>query len=271
VEKHEPTVIRQVISESSSQKLNAILEQVVCDKNEGTGRNAYVAGYRIAGKTGTSEKVAQDAAGGEKEYIVSFIGYAPADDPQIAVLVLLDTPGNESGIYISGGQMAAPVVGKILADSLPAMGIAPTPDEEESALADRNVPDIRGMTLQEADKALREAGFACRTVGSGSRVTAQLPREGALVAQGTTVVLYAGETPETGTALVPGLTGLRYEEARDLLGSMGLFLCTENGLLSDGENVYIAAQNYAAGSEARCGTVIRVSLIHQNENSYGRY
>ena len=271
VERCEPTVIRQVISESTSQKLNAILEQVVCDKNEGTGRNAWVAGYRIAGKTGTSEKVAQDAAGGAKEYIVSFIGYAPADAPEIAVLVLLDTPGSESGIYISGGQMAAPVVGKIFADALPALGIVPEPSEEESALADRNVPNVRSLTLGEAEEKLREAGFACRTVGFGSRVTDQLPREGALVAQGTTVILYAGETPAESSTVVPGLTGLRYEEARDLLGSKGLFLCTENGLLSDGENVYIAAQNYAAGSEAKCGTVIRVSLIHQNESNYGRY
>lgn len=271
VESCEPTVLRQVISESTSQKLNAILEQVVCDKNEGTGRNAWVAGYRIAGKTGTSEKVAQDAAGGEKEYIVSFIGYAPADDPEIVVLVLLDTPGNESGIYISGGQMAAPVVGKIFADALPALGIAAEPGEEENALADRNVPNLRALSLGEAEKTLREAGFACRTVGSGSRVTDQLPREGALVAQGTTVILYAGETPEESRTAVPGLTGLRYEEARDLLGSMGLFLCTENGLLSDGEDVYIAAQNLAAGSEVKRGTVIRVSLVHQNESNYGRY
>jgi len=271
VEQYEPAVIRQVISESTSRKLNAILEQVVCDRNEGTGRNAWVAGYRIAGKTGTSEKVAQDAAGGEKEYIVSFIGYAPADKPEIAVLVLLDTPGNESGIYISGGQMAAPVVGKIFADALPALGIPAEPGDEESALADRNVPNLRSLSLEEAEKKLREEGFACRTVGFGSRVTDQLPREGALVARGTTVVLYAGETAAQSSVAVPGLTGLRYEEARDLLGSLGLFLCTENGLLSDGEDVYVAAQNYPAGSKAKCGTVIRVSLVQQNESNYGRY
>ncbi|MBE6969818.1 MAG: PASTA domain-containing protein [Ruminococcaceae bacterium] len=271
VETYEPTVLRQVISESTSRKLNAILEQVVCDKNEGTGRNAWVAGYRIAGKTGTSEKVAQDVAGGEKEYIVSFIGYAPAESPEIAVLVLLDTPGSESGIYISGGQMAAPVVGKIFADTLPTLGIAPKLDEEESALADRNVPNVQNLALGEAEQVLREAGFVCRTVGSGSRVTDQLPREGALVAQGSTVILYAGEAAAESSTAVPELTGLRYEEARDLLGSLGLFLCTENGLLSDGEDVYVAAQNYAAGSEAKRGTVIRVSLIHQNESNYGRY
>ena len=266
-----PAVIRQVISESTSRKLNSILEQVVCDKNEGTGRNAYVAGYRIGGKTGTSEKVAQDAAGGEKEYIVSFVGFAPADAPEIVVLVLLDTPGKESGIYISGGQMAAPVVGKILADALPALGLPAEMNENESALSDRNVPGLLGLGLEEAEKTLREAGFSCRTQGSGSRVTAQLPHEGALVAQGSTVILYAGESPVESSSLVPELTGLRYEEARDLLGSRGLFLCTDNGLLSDGENVYIAGQNHAAGSGVKRGTVIRVSLIHQNESNYGRY
>lgn len=104
-------MLRQVISEKTSAQVNAVLEQVVCDTKQGTGKNAYVAGYHIAGKTGTSEKVAQDAGGGKKEYIVSFIGYAPADDPQVVCLVLMDTPSNESGYYISGGQMAAPSSG----------------------------------------------------------------------------------------------------------------------------------------------------------------
>ena len=97
-----PTVVRQVISEQTSATVRGILERVVGDPMDGTGRNAAVAGYRIGGKTGTSEKVSLEARTGEKEYIVSFIGFAPADDPRIAVLIFLDTPSNESGIYISG-------------------------------------------------------------------------------------------------------------------------------------------------------------------------
>ncbi|MDD6078142.1 MAG: penicillin-binding transpeptidase domain-containing protein, partial [Clostridiales bacterium] len=121
VSANEPTVVRQVVSEQTSAKVREILEKVVGDPVDGTGKNAYVAGYRIGGKTGTSEKVAQDVAGGPKEYIVSFIGVAPADDPQIVILVLLDTPSNDCGVYISGGQMAAPTVGKMMADILPYM------------------------------------------------------------------------------------------------------------------------------------------------------
>ena len=128
---HKSTVVRRVISEQTSAQVRGILEQVVGDPNEGTGRNAAVEGYRIGGKTGTSEKVSQQAQTGKKDYIVSFIGFAPADDPQIALLVLLDSPSNESGVYISGGQMAAPTVGKMFADILPYMGIEPEYDENK--------------------------------------------------------------------------------------------------------------------------------------------
>ena len=121
-EEREPELVRRVISEETSATVRSILEQVVGDPNEGTGRNAAVEGYRIGGKTGTSTKTTQEIAG-TKEYIVSFIGVAPADDPELALLVLLDNPSSESGIYISGGQMAAPVVGDMLADILPYLGI----------------------------------------------------------------------------------------------------------------------------------------------------
>lgn len=160
ISKTEPEVLRQVISEKTSAQVNAVLEQVVCDTKQGTGKNAYVAGYHIAGKTGTSEKVAQDAAGGKKEYIVSFIGYAPADDPQVVCLVLMDTPSNESGIYISGGQMAAPVVGRILGEVLPYLGVQPQYSEAEEKYIDRAVPPLTGKTPEEAVKLLREAGLA---------------------------------------------------------------------------------------------------------------
>ena len=149
ISKTEPEVLRQVISEKTSAQVNAVLEQAVCDTKQGTGKNAYVAGYHIAGKTGTSEKVAQDAAGGKKEYIVSFIGYAPADDPQVVCLVLMDTPSNESGIYISGGQMAAPVVGRILGEVLPYLGVQSQYSEAEEKYIDRAVPPLTGKTPDE--------------------------------------------------------------------------------------------------------------------------
>ena len=270
VTEKEPVAVRQVISAETSHTVNEILEQVVCDRREGTGKNAYVAGYSIAGKTGTSEKVAQDVSGGEKEYIVSFIGYAPANDPQIAVLVLLDTPSNESGIYISGGQMAAPVVGNILSDVLPALGVFPDYNGEESELMDRRVPGVTGLSVTEAEAQLREAGFTSRVSGSGGTVVSQLPGKGALVAAGTTVILCTEEAaPQSVT--VPTLTGLSYREARDRLGELGLFLRTANGLLSDAETVHVLSQSLAPGESAAQGTVLRVTLVDENAGDLGRY
>ena len=139
----QPKAVRRVISEETSAIVCEALEQVVMDKTEGTGKGASVSGYRIGGKTGTSEKVAQNLTAGEKEYIVSFLGVAPMDDPHIAVLIFLDTPSNETGIYISGGQMAAPTVGKILADALPYLGY----DPDEKYVFDEKVVSVSADQL----------------------------------------------------------------------------------------------------------------------------
>ena len=155
---HEPKLVRRVISESTSRKVREILEQVVGDPTDGTGRNAAVPGYRIGGKTGTSEKVSLEARTGQKEYIVSFIGFAPADDPKIAVLVFLDTPSDKSGIYISGGQMAAPVVGRMMADILPYLGVEP--EREDSAMTE--MPACVGLDLPEASEKLKDADLRFR-------------------------------------------------------------------------------------------------------------
>ena len=171
----EPTVVRQVISPETSAKVRGILEQVVGDPKEGTGRNAAVAGYRIGGKTGTSEKVSLEAQTGEKEYIVSFIGFAPADDPKIALLVFLDTPSNKSGIYISGGQMAAPVVGNMMADILPYLGVEPEDGGESQSTV---MPALEGTGADGGRGAAEGGGPRCRTIGEGDTVTAQLPRSG---------------------------------------------------------------------------------------------
>ena len=148
--RREPELVRQVIRPETSEKVRTILEQVVGDPKEGTGRNAAVAGYRIGGKTGTSEKVSLEAATGEKEYIVSFIGFAPADDPQVAVLIFLDTPSTSTGIYISGGQMAAPVVGAMMADILPYLGVPAEQDGSDTAKHDVIMPQTVGKSLEDA-------------------------------------------------------------------------------------------------------------------------
>ncbi len=271
VERTDPVPVRQVLSASTSASVNAILEQVVCDTTQGTGKNAYVAGYRVAGKTGTSEKVAQDAAGGDKEYIVSFIGYAPADDPQVVCLVLMDTPANDTGIYISGGQMAAPVVGRILADVLPYLGVAPEYTEAEKAYLDRAVPSLAGLELSAAEKLLREAGLSFRTVGDGDTVTAQIPGEGTVVAAGTTVILYAGAEISPDTEKVPNLGGMPYSQARDALGALGLFLRSDSTILADSDTVKVAFQSIPPGTVAGHGTVVEVTLTNIDDTIYGKY
>ena len=271
VTKIEPKVVRQVISEETSATVCKMLEQVVGDPVEGTGKNAYVAGYRIGGKTGTSEKVAQIAAGGPNEYIVSFVGVAPMDNPEIAILVLLDTPSEETGIYISGGRMGAPTVGKMMADILPYMGIEAQYSEEELRTMDRSVPSVVGMTTTEAAEALKEAGLDSRVVGVGGRVSTQLPEKNAVVAAGTQVILYADAQPSEELEEMPDLMHLSYSIARQRLGFYGLFIKTDTMARIDAENMLVVSQSIPAGEEVEHGTVIEVSLIDGDSSMDGRY
>ena len=263
---HEPRFVRQVISESTSQKVREILEQVVGDPLDGTGRNAAVPGYRIGGKTGTSEKVSLEAQTGQKEYIVSFIGFAPADDPKIALLVFLDTPSDNSGIYISGGQMAAPVVGRMLADILPYLGVKPTLEDTGRA----QMPQCVGFDLPEAADRLREAGLRYRTIGAGSTVTEQLPAAGTEIAEGTEIILYFDADISPDLERVPELTGLSLERARDTLSYYGLYLTTRSGL-TDPEHQTVSSQSFPAGTELKHGSVVEVTLIDSDEDLLGRY
>ena len=267
IEHTEPTVVRQVISAETSAVCCSILEQVV-GSQQGTGKNAYVAGYRVGGKTGTSTKTTVEASTGVKEYIVSFIGIAPADDPEIAVLVLLDAPSPESGIYISGGQMAAPVVGNIMAEVLPYLGVEPVYTEEEMALADKTVPLLSGLGLEEALVALEEAGLAGRSVGDGETVTAQIPAAEAVVAAGSEVLLYCGAEPETSGVTMPSLAGLTYAEARSVMAEQGLYICDDSTMLP-GDSVTVVKQGIAAGDMVAPGTVVEVTL--SDSGNLGRY
>ena len=265
----EPELVRKVISEDTSAAVCRILEQVVGDQVEGTGHNAYVAGYRIGGKTGTSTKTTKEISG-EKEYIVSFIGFAPADDPEIAILVLLDDPSSESGIYISGGQMAAPVVGKMMADILPYLGVEPEYSDSELAAADRAVPDVSGMSLTEARSALTEAGLNCRVIGEGDTVTDQLPRAGAVIASGSEGLLYAGQSPSPVEETMPDLRGLSYEAAIEKLRGLGLYVTAGNGV-TDAQSELISGQSIAPGESVEHGTVIEVTLYKNESSMLGIY
>ncbi|NCC69523.1 MAG: PASTA domain-containing protein, partial [Clostridia bacterium] len=268
----EPTVVRQVISEGTSAEVCSILEAVVGDKVEGTGKNAYVAGYRIGGKTGTSTKTTKEVDTGEKEYIVSFIGVAPADDPQIAILVLLDNPApqSETGIYVSGGQMAAPTVGKMMADILPYLGVEAEYTESEIENMDKTVPSITGLTVEQAQETLVEAGLSYRVIGEGTNVTAQLPAANIVVASNSEVIIYADAEPSEDLEEMIDLTDLPYDIARQRLSYYGLFIRTSSSV-TDAESQLISAQSIEVGTEVAHGTVVEVTLVTDDTSILGRY
>ena len=151
-------------------------------------------------------------------------GFAPADDPQIVILVLLDTPSSSTGIYISGGQMAAPTVGKMMADILPYLGVEPSYSETEKTYMDKTVPNVTGLSVEQAKAALEEVGLQARVYGEGDTVTAQLPGSGAVVASGSTILLYAGKEPSADKETMPDLTNLSYQTARDRMAALGLYI-----------------------------------------------
>ena len=188
--KQEPTVIRRTISEETSRTMCRLMESVV---TEGTAKNAAVAGYSVGGKTGTSEKIDVFDENGQRvlDKIVSFVGVAPMDDPQYIVLVALDTPSRQTGIYISGGVMAAPTVGAVMADILPYLGV----EQSESAQAQWvMLEDVTGMSQREAEKMLKNSGLTAITEGFGTQVVTQVPLPGQSVPAGSQVLLYLGET-----------------------------------------------------------------------------
>lgn len=266
----EPSLVRQVISAETSEKVRTILEQVVGDSRDGTGRNAAVPGYRIGGKTGTSEKVSLEAQTGEKEYIVSFIGFAPADKPRIALLVFLDTPSSKSGIYISGGQMAAPVVGNMLADILPYMGIEAQYSAEELAGMDVSMPQLTGLGMSDAARTLRDAGLKYRSIGEGDIVTSQLPEAGCTIAAGSEVILYFDREPSPELETMPELSGMSYEQARDTLSYYGIYIRT-GSLVTDAAAQKINTQSVPAGQRLGHGTVVEVTLVSGDSSLLGRY
>ena len=258
VTRGERTVLRQVISHETSETMCALLESVV---SEGTAKNAQIAGYRIGGKTGTSEKIdVLDADGNPVEdKIVSFVGIAPMDDPRYIILVALDTPSRETGYYISGGQMAAPVARDVLADILPYLGIRPVYSAEEAVSADVTVPNVVGMTHEEATAALKERNLTFRGSGDGDAVTEQIPADGEVIPGGSEILLFFGEENQTQSVSVPNVLGKNAEEANRILTDAGLYMKLI-GAASGGETIVAAEQKPAAGDEVPQGTVVEVEF-----------
>jgi len=264
VDATEPTVVRQVLSADTSAKMRTMLEEVV---DVGTGINAQVKGYRIGGKTGTSENTEQLALRDEndnslKDYIVSFVGFAPADDPEIIILLLLDTPSHDTGIYISGGSIAAPVVGRMLQDILPmSLGIMPIYTDEDTKDINLHVPRVTGRSPEEAAVLLEEQGYKYQIIGDGDTVAAQLPARNAYVASGTTVKLYTENEVPRHPVTVPSLTGLTYSQAQKALEDIGLFIRTGGAPKSD-KNASVSVQSISSGREVMYGSVVEVTLMN---------
>ena len=256
--KQEPTVIRQVISSQTSKTMCQLIRSVVTD---GTAKNATVAGYSIGGKTGTSEKIDVLDENGQPtlDKIVSFVGVAPMDDPEYIVLVALDTPSRSTGIYISGGVMAAPTVGAVMADILPYLGVKQTFSEEDVVGRTVVLEDLTGMTAKEAEKLLKEQSLTMQTVGTGETVTGQIPAAGESLPGGSQVLVYFGETPEEETVTVPDFMGMNRQQASDTAGTLGLYILV-SGNNEVSTKVTVTAQDTAAGTQVKVGTTIRLEF-----------
>lgn len=248
---HDSTPVRQVISEETSATVRECLEYVVA---QGTGKNGQVAGYRIGGKTGTADK------GQSGDVVVSFLCFAPADDPQIIMLITMDTPSRLTGTYVSGGNMAAPTAGSILSEILPYLGIEPSYSASELLGADTTVPNVIGMSPEEAENRLSERGFTCRVVGDGGSVTDQTPVGGAIIPGKSSVILYCGEVKPDALCVVPQLVGKTPAEANTAVTNAGLLIRFSGTTDSGSGAVRVLSQSEAADTELPAGTVITVQL-----------
>ena len=251
ISQHDATPVRQVISEETSATVREILEGVVAN---GTGRNGQVAGYRIGGKTGTADQ------GKTGNVVVSFLCFAPADDPQIIMLLTLDTPARDTGTYVSGGNMVAPTASVVMSDILPYLGFAPQYSEDELAAADCTVPYVIGMSETDAAAKLKEYGYnSYRVIGDGDTVTDQTPVGGAIVPASAQIILYMGEEKSAELCTVPDLMGLTVSQVNKRLTDAGLIMRL-TGASGDSSAIKVIAQSHEAGTQVEAGTVITVQM-----------
>ena len=248
---HETTAVRQVISEETSAKVRECLEWVVSD---GGGRNGQVTGYRIGGKTGTADKT------GTKDVVVSFMCFAPADDPQYIMLRTMDTPSRSTGTAVFGGTMVAPVASQIMSEILPLLGVEPDYTAEELVGADTTVPNVVGQTREAAEDRLADLGFTFRTVGDGDTVTDQTPAGGAIVPGNASIILYLGQEKPDTPCTVPNVVGKSASEANKAITNAGLIMKVTGTTTASSGNVYAITQSLPAGTEVAAGTVVTVQF-----------
>ena len=250
VSRHDATPIRQVISAETSALVRDIMEYEV---TTGTGKNGQVAGYRIGGKTGTADKVGGNV-------IVSFVCFAPADDPQVMMLLTLDEPNKWTGTYVSGGNMVAPVASSVMGEILPYLGIEPSYTAEELVGADKTVPNVVGLSKDAAAERLSANGFSFRTVGSGDTVTDQTPAGGAIVPNSAEIILYLGAEKSGEKCIVPNVVGDSAATANQKIVNAGLIMGVSGATNASSSTVRAILQSIAAGTEVEAGMVVRVQF-----------
>ena len=249
--RHDDTPVRQVISEQTSATVRECLEYVVAS---GTGKNGQVAGYHIGGKTGTADK------GQTGDVVVSFLCFAPADDPQVIMLITMDTPSRATGTYVSGGNMVAPTASTVMAEILPYLGVEPSYSAEELLGMDTTVPNVIGMSVEEAKAKLKDRALSYKIVGDGETITDQTPAGGAIIPGKSSVILYAGEEKSTGKCVVPHLIGKTPSEANTTATAAGLLIRFSGTTGSESSSVRVLSQSIDEGTEVEAGTVITVQL-----------
>ena len=252
------TYRRQVISEDTSSRMVSILHT---NATSGTAKNGYVAGYRICGKTGTSQKILEDNIDKtKKHYIASYCGFAPADDPEIALLIFFDEPEGES---YYGSAVAGPVFASCMSQILPYLGVEPIYTEEELDRLDTTVESVTGEGADTAKTKLEQQGFTVIVKGDGDTVLAQNPAGGEKIPKQGTVVLYTTEDAQQETVTVPKLTGLSLSEVNQTAVNAGVQIRITGAALSSGVCVS-QSQSIAEGEKVKQGTVITVNFIESD-------
>ena len=257
---------RQVISEETSR---AIIDILQYNAESGSATGGYVAGYRIAGKTGTTEKIADWNASNSdvKTYIASYCGFAPAEDPKYALLVFFDEPNwEENGVGNGGNAVAGPIFAKIMEEVLPYLGVEAQYNEEEAELLDTTAPSVTGMTLDQAYAVLEEAGLSYTVLGDESdgsiAVTQQVPASGTAVPKDGQVVLYTSGYDEASTLVtVPDFTGLDLVNANYVASVSGLQVSVSG---STGEGATVTSQALEEGEQVPMGTVISLTFVNNS-------
>ena len=247
ISQNQPIEKRQVVSESTSEKIMASMEQVALN---GTARNAYVAGYRVGGKTGTSDKLNNVG-----QVVASFVGVAPTNDPRITVLIVVDEPEGATG----GGAVAAPVAGEVIENTLTYLNVERQYNDSEKALLDVQVPSVTGDSVSEAKSSLEEDKFSVQIVGEGNKVLSQMPASGQYIPQGGVIVLYTEKQKKKLKTVVPDFTGMTITEANYAAVNAGINIKVSGNSLSE-ESMTAYRQSSLKGSEVESGSTVTVYL-----------